>query len=137
MYAGAAPALLPVVSNDPMLPCALPTTDCYPWFAKASAARAPAWRNELTLRSFEMLMEYELGAIIDRISPTPLLMIVAKDDHLSVADEAFAAYERALQPKKLVTLDGGHFTVYGEAFDVASAAARDWLCEHLGARASH
>ena len=131
VFAGAAPALLPVVTNDPGVPCALPTSDCYPWFAETAAARAPAWRNELTLRSFEMLMEYEPGATIERISPTPLLMIVAKNDHLTVADEAFGAYERALQPKKLVIIDGGHFDAYGVGFEITSAAARDWLCEHL------
>lgn len=98
--------------------------------AKASAS---AWHNELTLRSFEMLMEYEPGATINRISPTPLLMIVAKNDHLTVADEAFAAYERALEPKKLVILGGGHFDVYAKEFSRASGAACAWFCEHLGA----
>ena len=130
-FNGVAPALLPVVSADPLAPCALPTLDAWPWFSATAAARAPAWRNELTLRSFEMLMEYEPGATIERNSPTPLLMIVAKQDHVTVADEALAAYERALQPKQLVLLAGGHFDAYVNEFDAASAAARDWLCEHL------
>lgn len=111
-FNGAAPAMLPVVSADPLAPCALPTLDAWPWFSETAAARAPAWRNELTLRSFELLMEYEPGAMIERISPTPLLLIVAKQDHVTVADEAFAAYERALQPKQLVMLAGGHFDAY-------------------------
>lgn len=132
-FAGLAPTLIPVVSNDPMAACALPTADSWQWFTEAAKASAPAWRNELTLRSFEMLMEYEPGASIDRISPTPLLMIVAKNDHLAVADEAFAAYERALQPKQLVILPGGHFDAYVKDFDRASVAAVVWLREHLGA----
>ena len=57
----------------------------------------------MTLRSVEMFTEYEPGATSRFISPTPLLMVVAVGDHLTVADEALAAYERALEPKKLVS----------------------------------
>ena len=60
-------------------------------------------------------------------------MVVAAGDHLTVADEALAAYEQALQPKKLVLLQGGHFDAYIEDFDAASGAACDWFVEHLGA----
>ena len=132
-FAGQPPSVIPVVSNDPMTPCALPTPDAWQWFTETAQRRAPAWRNTLTLRSFEMLMEYEPGVYVDRVSPTPLLMIVAKNDHLAVADEAFAAYERALQPKQLVVLPGGHFDAYGQDFERASAAACAWFGEHLAA----
>ena len=64
------------------------------------------------------------GRHIELISPTPLLMVVALGDHLTVADEALAAYERARQPKKLVMLKGGHFDAYVADFDAASGAAR-------------
>ena len=47
---------------------------------------------------------------------------------------ALAAYERALEPKKLALLGGGHFEAYVEAFDEASGAARDWFVEHLFGR---
>ncbi len=50
----------------------------------------------MTLRSVELFMGYEPGAYIELISPTPLLLVVALGDHLTVADEALAAYERAL-----------------------------------------
>ena len=79
----------------------------------------------------EMLSEYAPINYIERISPTPLLMIVAEGDHLAVADAAFAAYEEAHEPKKLVTLDGGHFEVYVEAFEESSGPAKDWFVEHL------
>jgi fermentation-respiration switch protein FrsA (DUF1100 family) len=69
------------------------------WFSETGRTRAPSWRNEVTLRSIEMFMEYEPGAHIRFISRTPLLMIVALCDHLTVVDEALAAYERALAPK--------------------------------------
>ena len=50
----------------------------------------------MTLRSVEMFTEYEPGTYIAFVSPTPLLLVVALGDHLTVADEALAAYERAL-----------------------------------------
>jgi uncharacterized protein len=130
-YRGAAPAMLPVVSEDPAGPAALPTPDSWLWFTETGRTRAPSWRNEVTLRSVELFLGYEPGAYIELISPTPLLMVVALGDHLTVADEALAAYERARQPKKLVTLKGGHFDAYVADFDAASSAARDWFLEHL------
>ena len=130
-FTGKPPAMIAVVSDDPNTPCALPTPDSYEWFTETGKTRAPAWRNEVTLRSVEMFTEYEPGSYIEHISPTPLLMVVAAQDHLTVADEAIAAYSRALEPKSLVLLSGGHFDAYGKAFDEASGAARDWFGEHL------
>jgi len=130
-FAGKPPAMIPVVSEDPMGPAALPTPDSWRWFTETARTRAPAWRNEVTLRTVEMLMEYEPGTYIKRVSPTPLLMIIAAGDHLAVADEAFAAYHRALEPKQLVILNGGHFEAYVEDFERASGAARDWFVQHL------
>ena len=130
-FAGEPPGMIAVVSNDPNVPCALPTPDSYEWFTQTAEKRAPAWRNEVTLRSVEMFTEYEPGSYIEYISPTPLLMVVAAQDHLTVADEAIAAYERALEPKKLVLLKGGHFDAYVKSFDEASGAARNWFVEHL------
>ena len=95
------------------------------------AARAPSWRNEVTLRSVEMFTEYEPGAYVRFISPTPLLMVVAAGDHLTVADEALAAYGEALEPKALALLPGGHFDAYVAGFEQASAPARDWFVRHL------
>jgi fermentation-respiration switch protein FrsA (DUF1100 family) len=131
-FAGEPPAMVPVVSADPSGPAALPTADSYQWFTDTGRTRAPGWRNEVTLRSVEHLMEYEPGAYVERLSPTPLLMVVAAQDHLALADLALAAYERALEPKRLVLLPGGHFEAYvGPDFELASAAARDWFVQHL------
>jgi uncharacterized protein len=131
-FQGKPPAMVPVVAEDPMAPCALPTPDSWKWFTETGRSRAPAWRNEVTLRTLEMLSEYEPATYIANISPTPLLMVVALQDHLAVADLALAAYERALEPKRLVTLPGGHFEAYVEAFDAASGAATEWFRSHLG-----
>src|SRR5881628_1995126 len=89
-------------AENPMAPCALATPDSWQWFTETGKTRAPAWRNEVTLQSVEMFTEYEPGAYIEWISPTPLMMVVAAGDHLTVSDEALAAYARALEPKKVV-----------------------------------
>jgi fermentation-respiration switch protein FrsA (DUF1100 family) len=130
-FAGGAPATVPVVTSEINGAAALPTADSWQWFTETARTRAPAWHNQVTLRTVEMLGEYEPGSYVERISPTPLLMVIADGDHLAVADEAFAAYNRALEPKRLVILKGGHFDAYVKAFDNSSGAARDWFVEHL------
>ena len=137
-FAGQPPAMIAVVSDDPAVPCGLPTADSYEWFTETGRTRAPAWKNETTLRTVEMFTEYEPGAYIDRIAPTPLLMIVAARDHLTVVDQALEAYGRALEPKRLEILPGGHFEAYaGPGFEQASGAARDWFAQHLAPARVH
>ena len=42
--------------------------DSWEWFSEAGKGRAPSWKNEVTLRSVEMLMEYEPSAYLERIA---------------------------------------------------------------------
>jgi fermentation-respiration switch protein FrsA (DUF1100 family) len=130
-FRGEAPAMIPVVASDPMAPSALPTAETYQFFIDAGRERAKSWRNEVTLRTLEMLMEYEPGSYIAKISPTPLMMVVAGGDTLAVADLAIAAFNDALEPKKLVLLAGGHFDAYVSDFEKAANSARDWFVTHL------
>ena len=68
---------------------------------------------------------------IARVSPTPLLMVVALRDTITLTDLELAAYERALQPKRLVTIEGGHFDPYLSQFKLSSTAAVEWFKQHL------
>jgi dienelactone hydrolase len=133
-YAGEAPAMIPVCyTDDPAGPCALPTEDTHDFFLGPIQERATTWRNEVTLRSVEMFTEYEPGDYLPRISPTPLMMVVAAGDHLTVSDLSLAGYGRANEPKRLLVLPGGHFEAYvGEAFRTSAPAQRDWFLQHLG-----
>jgi fermentation-respiration switch protein FrsA (DUF1100 family) len=131
-FAGKEPGMIPVVAEDPLAPSALPTPDSWTWFTETGNTRAPSWRNEVTVRSVDMLMEYEPGAYIDRVSPTPFLLVVAAGDVLTPTDLAIEAYGQAREPKKLVILPGGHFDAYtGPDFELSSGGARDWLVQHL------
>jgi uncharacterized protein len=132
-YAGQDPAMIQVAwEKEPDEPCALPTGDSHDFFLGPVLERAPNWRNEVTLRSVEMFIEYEPGAYIADISPTPLLMVVAAKDHLTVVDLALEYFERARQPKELLVLPGGHFEAYVQpAFDQNAPAQLRWFQQHL------
>lgn len=132
-YAGKEPGMIPVVwEQDPTEPCALPTEDSHDFFLEAARERAPSWRNEVTLRSVEMFVEYEPGAYIADIAPTPLMMVVGAKDHLTVVDLALEYFERAREPKELLVLPGGHFEAYvPPAFDVNAPAQLAFLHKHL------
>ena len=97
-----------------------------------TAYEGSSWRNEVTLRTLELFQGYEPGEYIKRISPTPLLMVVAPNDRLVAGELASEAFETAAHPKKLVLVPGGHFDAYvGPGFEISSGAARDWFVEHL------
>jgi hypothetical protein len=130
-FNGEPPVMVPVVAEDPLAPSALPTADSWQWFTETGKTRAPAWLNEVTLRSVEMFTEYEPVTYLPYISPTPLLLAVAEGDHLVPAELAIAAYEKAHQPKELVILPGGHFEAYTAGFETSSGRARDWFVRHL------
>ena len=130
-YQGEAPQMLPVVNEDPAGPCTLPTPDSTAFFM-AIKDRAPTWKNENTLRSVELFLEYEPSVYLPLITPTPLLMVVAAGDHLTVQDISLKGYAQALEPKKLVLLPGGHFEAYtGEIFKRNSAEQLAWFTQHL------
>jgi dienelactone hydrolase len=135
-YAGQPPTMIPVCyADDPADPCALPTADTHDFFLGPIRERATTWRNEVTLRSVEMFTEYEPGDYLPRISPTPLMMVVAAGDHLTVSDLSLAAYGRANEPKQLLVLPGGHFEAYvGDGFRTSAPVQRDWFLMHLGKR---
>jgi hypothetical protein len=130
-FQGKEPAMVPVVDEDPLAPCALPTPDSWSWFSETGLNRAPAWSNEVTLRSVEMFTEYEPVSYMPYISPTPLLLLVAAGDHLVPAELAIAGYEQAREPKKIIIMPGGHFDAYVKGFEAASGPARDWFVQYL------
>ncbi|MGH7118533.1 MAG: alpha/beta hydrolase [Acetobacteraceae bacterium] len=129
-FKGGEPAMVPVVDKDPLAPSSLPTPDSYQWFTEAQKI-APSWRNEVTLRTVEMFTEYAPIDFVERIGPTPLLVLCANQDVLCLEDRIAAAYERARPPKRFEILPGGHFDAYVKGFGRSSSLARDWFVERL------
>jgi len=126
---GEPPRRQAVVSGDASVPAAYRSKDAVDFYLQPIPAGV--WENEITLRSTRAARMYEPGNWISRVSPTPLLMIVARDDRLTVADLALAAYERALEPKRLALIPGGHFDPYLDQFPLAASAATEWFRDHL------
>lgn len=130
-YEGNESVRIPVVAPEGE-PSALPTPESYEWFTQTGQHIAPNWRNEVSLESMERFLEYNPAANIRRISPTPLLMVVAGNDTLTPTDLAIAAYERALEPKSLVITRGAHFDAYTEpGLSETAIPAVQWFERHL------
>lgn len=59
-------------------------------------------------------------------------MIVGEKDFLAPADLATAFYGRAMEPKSLTILKGGHFDAFqGKGFEIASTTALRWFEKYL------
>jgi hypothetical protein len=134
-YAEGTGASVPVVAPEGE-PSALPTPESYEWFTHAGETIAPNWRNEVSLESMEAFLEYNPAGSIHLISPTPLLIVVAEKDTLTPTDLAIEAYERALEPKSLVILEGGkHFDAYTEpGLSQSALPTVEWFERHLMGR---
>jgi cephalosporin-C deacetylase-like acetyl esterase len=130
VFAGEAPATQPVVSADPATPAAYHSPEAVAFYTQP-VPEGVHLENQVTVRSTRAARMYEPGQWVSRVCPTPLLMIIGLTDTITLADTGLAAYERALQPKKLVTIAGGHFDAYLSRFGQSSGAARDWFIEHL------
>lgn len=88
--------------------------------------------NQIILYSIEAFREYLPSAHIQHISPTPLLMTVADNDVLTPTDLALEAYSRALEPKRLHLLPGGHFEAYsGANFEKNAGVQTEFLKTYL------
>jgi hypothetical protein len=128
-FAGKPPHRQAIVSSDPEVSASYRSQDAIDFYLQQLPPGV--WENSVTVRSTRAARMYEPGSWISRVSPTPLLVIVALNDVITVTDLALAAYERALQPKGLVTISGGHFDPYLGQSAASSAAALDWFTKHL------
>jgi len=130
--AGNAPGLVPICAADPAEPHIFPGRRTYDYFhGYKNSVPGCKWENLVTIASVQYLLEYDVTPYIERISPTPLLMIVAEGDISTPTDIALRAYDKALEPKKLLLVPGDHYGSYLEEFKLTSGAARDWFVTHL------
>lgn len=123
---GNPPTTIQVVTDNPDQAAIMKIPAAFSFFTSIEG-----WENKVTLRSVENSGEFEPLNYISLISPVPILFIVAKTDTVNTTDLAMQAYTNALEPKKLVLIDGDHFSPYTEQFDICSAAATDWFMKHL------
>jgi dienelactone hydrolase len=128
---GEPPHSQPLNSLDPAVPSAYRSAALAAYHERFPLPAGVDASDTITLRSTRRAQMYEPGAWIQRVSPTPLLMIVGTRDTTTPADLALAAYERALEPKRLNLFQGAHYDAYIGALEETSAAATDWFVQHL------
>jgi uncharacterized protein len=127
---GEPPRRQAIVSADRDIPAAYRTKEAIDFYLQP-LGESTKWENAVTARSTRLARMYEPGDWVSRVSPTPLLMVVASHDAITLTDLALAAYEQALEPKKLVLISGGHFDPYLSEFHISCDAAVDWFRQHL------
>jgi fermentation-respiration switch protein FrsA (DUF1100 family) len=83
-----------------------PVTEKY---VDAELYREPGFGTDLSLESADFLMRFRPSAVVERISPRPLLLIHGQENRLHSVEESHDLYARAREPKRLVVLEGmGH-----------------------------
>jgi hypothetical protein len=105
--------------------------------ALAAQARAnnPSAVSTIPLEYIDETLSHHADWVVDKISPRPILFITSDDDRLVPPEESQSLYDKAGEPKKLVTLKGvGHYEVYvSPAFDKVMDETLAWLREYLPA----
>jgi dienelactone hydrolase len=89
--------------------------------------------NEIPLEFIDETLAFRPEWIVDRLAPTPLLLVACERDAVVPAAESEALYRRAGEPRRLVVIsDAGHYDVYaGPAFERTMAESLAWFGEHL------
>jgi len=127
--AGKAAGTIPIIDPNPLATSALQISEAQEWFAEW--AKSTDWKNEVTVKTMEEFRSYNPSSNIHHISPTPLLMTVAENDVLMPTDLALTAYAKALEPKELQILPGGHFGIFGPTFEKSVERQVDFLKKTL------
>lgn len=92
------------------------------------------WENYVTAQTQLHMLEFESQAMIHRVSPTPLLMVVPGNDILVSTSSQLVAFGKAKEPKQLLYLEGaGHFDIYeDEYFEQNIRTQLEFLQQHVG-----
>ena len=125
-----APMTIPVVTNQKGVFCFVQSINAYN-FTESFKAYAPNWKNELTLKSLEMQLEYQPGSYIQRTGTKPKLIIAAKNDELIAQPQILAIFQQAAEPKSLLYVEGHHFSPYQESLNEAAAQSSAFFKKYL------
>jgi uncharacterized protein len=106
--------------------------ETHDWLIRTRDERAPSYVNEVVLESLEHILSYTPGANAHRIGNTPVLVVLAEDDRWTPNDLVLEAVGRMTGPTEVLTVPGGHYSVYdGPGHDEAARAAAAFLAKHL------
>jgi pimeloyl-ACP methyl ester carboxylesterase len=84
------------------------------------------------LASAEAIFAYRPIDVIERIAPRAVMLIAVEGDATTPEDHAYALYERAGGPKRLVIQTGTtHYAAYAQYRDVVNPLIVEWFVRHL------
>jgi fermentation-respiration switch protein FrsA (DUF1100 family) len=84
------------------------------------------------LASAEAIFRYKPIEVVDRIAPRALMIIAVERDATTPEDHAFALYEAAGGPKRLVLQTGTtHYAAYAQYRDVVNPLIVEWFERHV------
>jgi dipeptidyl aminopeptidase/acylaminoacyl peptidase len=97
---------------------------------------AETYTSGYPLENAEATIRYKPENYIRAIAPRPVLLMHTENDGLVPIDESYALFEKAQEPKKLVTIpDGDHYDVYQfinpKIFETVMSEAVAWFDAHL------
>ncbi|MEN9728166.1 MAG: hypothetical protein RL434_2532 [Pseudomonadota bacterium] len=124
--------VMKICSLDPSEPHVFPGSATYNFIHHyVNQDPKSTWKNQVTLRSIEYMLEYDVSPFMERISPTPLLMILSEYDTTTPTDIALECYAKVPGPKQLKIIKSDHYAAYIEKFAETSSAARDFFLQAL------
>jgi uncharacterized protein len=88
--------------------------------------------ESVELASAEAIFAYRPIDVVDRIAPRALMIICVENDATTPEDHAYALYDRAGGPKRLVVQTGTtHYAAYAQYQAIVNPMIVDWFRTHL------
>jgi uncharacterized protein len=116
--------------------CTWPFPETYEAFGELKRTVAPLHEHRNTIASVEMLMNYSVYPFLGRLLDTPVLMVLAEGDDLTLWDKEMEAFGLIPTVKKElhVVATAKHMELYSDrsSLDLAAAKCGSWLAEELG-----
>jgi hypothetical protein len=86
------------------------------------------------LGSAEAIFDYRPIEVVGRIAPRALMLICVENDATTPEDHAYALYDAAGEPKRLVVQTGTtHYAAYEHYRDVVNPMIVEWFARYLTA----
>jgi len=94
--------------------------------------------QQVALVSADAILAYRPIDVVDRIAPRALMLIAVEGDAVTPEDHAFALYDRAGGPKRLLLQTGTtHYAAYAQYRDVVNPLIVGWFSRHLATGEIH
>ncbi|MFV2044735.1 MAG: alpha/beta hydrolase family protein [Anaerolineales bacterium] len=109
-----------------------PTDELMVSTPERKAAGMPTFGRSIHLASAQYLQRYKPIDVVHRIAPRPLLIVCVANDPVIPEEHAWAIYERAGKPKRIIRQVGvGHYEAYRENHEAIAAEFIAWLDRYL------